>query len=77
MLTEETIIELSFLTHEAAVPTVDDLSLRLSRHHTSAIRRQKVHGVDIITVQVEGSGVCPLRLASLVASPFADRKRGG
>ena len=44
MLTEETIIELSFLTHEAAVPTVDDLSLWLSRHHTSAIRHQKVHG---------------------------------
>lgn len=55
MLTEETIIELSFLTHEAAVPTVDDLSLWLSRHHTSTIRHQKVHGVDIITVQIEGS----------------------
>ena len=55
MLTEETIIELSFLTDETAVPTVDDLSLPLLRHHASAIRYQKFHGVDIITVQVEGS----------------------
>ena len=49
--------QLTFLTDEAAVPTVDDLSLRLLQHHASAIRHQKFHGVDIITVQVEGSGV--------------------
>ncbi len=49
--------QLTFLTDEAAVPTVDDLSLRLLRHHASAIRHQKFHGVDIVTVQVEGSGV--------------------
>ena len=48
--------QLTFLTDEAAVPTVDDLSLRLLQHHASAIRHQKFHGVDIITVQVEGSG---------------------
>ncbi len=46
--------QLTFLTDEAAVPTVDDLSLRLLQHHASAIRHQKFHGVDIITVQVEG-----------------------
>ena len=44
--------QLTFLTDEAAVPTVDDLSLRLLQHHASAIRHQKFHGVDIITVQV-------------------------
>ena len=46
--------QLAFLTDEAAVPTVDDLSLRLLRFHASAVRHQKFHGVDIITVQVEG-----------------------
>ena len=46
---------LAYLTDEAAVPTFDDLSLRLLRHHTSAVRHQKFHGVDIVTVQVEGS----------------------
>ena len=47
--------QLAFLTEEAAVPTADDLSLRLLRYHASAVRHQKFHGVDIVTVQVEGS----------------------
>ena len=47
--------QLTYLTDEAAAPTVDDLSLRLLRHHASAVRHQKFHGVDIVTVQVEGS----------------------
>ncbi len=46
---------LAYLADETAVPTFDDLSLRLLRHHTSAVRHQKFHGVDIVTVQVEGS----------------------
>ena len=46
---------LAYLTDEAAVSTFDDISLRLLRHHTSAVRHQKFHGVDIVTVQVEGS----------------------
>ena len=48
--------QLGFLTNEAAVPTADDFSLRLLRHHASAVRHQKFHGVDIVTVQVEGNG---------------------
>ena len=47
--------QLAYLTDEATVPTADDLSLRLLRHHASAVRHQKFHGVDIVTVQVEGS----------------------
>ena len=47
--------QLAFLTNEAAVPTPDDFSLRLLRHHASAVRHQKFHGVDIVTVQVEGN----------------------
>ncbi len=46
--------QLACLADEEAVPTVDDLSLRPSRYHSSAVRHQKFHGVDIITVQVEG-----------------------
>ena len=46
--------QMAFLTDEAAVPTFDDLSLRLLRFHASAVRHQKFHGVDIVTVQVEG-----------------------
>ena len=48
--------QLAFLNEEEAMPTVDDLSLRLLRHHASAVRHQKYHGVDIVTVQVEGNG---------------------
>ena len=47
--------QLADLTDEAPVPTADDLSLRLLWDHASAVRRQKLHGVDIETVQVEGS----------------------
>ena len=47
--------QLTYLIDEAPIPTVDDLSLRLLRHHASAVRHQKFHGVDIVTVQVEGS----------------------
>ncbi len=46
---------LAYLTDEASVPTADDLSLRLLRYHSSAVRHQKFHGVDIVTVQVEAS----------------------
>ncbi len=48
--------QLAFLTDEVAVPSADDLSLRLLRFHASAVRHQKFHGVDIVTVHVEGSG---------------------
>lgn len=47
--------QLAFMTEEAPVPTVDDLSLRLLQHHATAIRHQKFHGIDIVTVKVEGS----------------------
>ena len=46
--------QLAYLTSDVPILTVDDLSLRLLRHHASAVRHQKFHGVDIVTVQVEG-----------------------
>jgi len=47
--------QLAYLTDEAPIPTFGELSLRLLRHHASGVRHQKFHGVDIVTVQVEGS----------------------
>lgn len=47
--------QLAYLTDEAPIPTVDDLSLRLLWYYASAVRHQKFYGVDIVTVQVEGS----------------------
>ena len=47
--------QLAYLTDEAHIAGFDDLSLRLLRSYASAVRHQKFHGVDIVTVQVEGS----------------------
>ena len=47
--------QMAFLTDEAAVPTAENLSLRLLHYHAYAVRHQKFHGVDIVTVQVEGT----------------------
>ena len=47
--------QLAYLADEVPVPTFDELSLRLLRHHAATVRHQKFHGVDIVTVQVEGS----------------------
>ncbi len=47
--------QMAFLTDEAAVPAADELSLRLLRYHASGVRHQKFHGVDVVTIQVEGS----------------------
>lgn len=47
--------QLAYLTDEAPIPTVDDLSLRLLWYYASAVQHQKFYGVDIVTVQVEGS----------------------
>ena len=47
--------QLAYLTDEVPISTFDDLSLRLLRCHASAVCHRKFHGVDIGTVQVEGS----------------------
>ncbi len=47
--------QVAYLTEADALPTAEDISLRLLRFHTSALRHQKFHGVDIVTIQVEGS----------------------
>jgi NCS2 family nucleobase:cation symporter-2/xanthine permease XanP len=47
--------QMAFLADDDAMPTVEDLSLRLLRFYSSAVRHQKFHGIEIITVNVEGS----------------------
>jgi hypothetical protein len=47
-----------YLAHLNELPPVPDereVSFRLLWHYTSSVRHQKYHGLDIITVQVEGS----------------------
>ncbi|MYD17131.1 MAG: hypothetical protein F4W99_08295 [Chloroflexi bacterium] len=47
--------QMAVLTNEAAHSGEGELSLRLLRHSASNVRHQQFHGVDIVTVQVEGS----------------------
>ena len=47
--------QLTYLNDEASIQTFDAIPLRLLRHHSAAVRHQKFHGVDIVTVQVTGS----------------------
>ncbi|MYF80640.1 MAG: hypothetical protein F4177_02515 [Chloroflexi bacterium] len=46
--------QMAVLTNEAAHSGEGELSLRLLRHFASNVRHQQFHGVDIVTVQVEG-----------------------
>ena len=50
--------ELEFLSaHEGETPDIQDgreISFRLLRHYASSVRHQKYHGVDIVTVSVDG-----------------------
>ena len=46
---------LAYLSEQAKVWDEREISFRLLRHYASSVRHQKYHGLDIITVQVEGS----------------------
>ena len=45
---------LAYLGDRSPVPDEREVSFRLLRHHASSVRHQKYHGVDIVTVRVEG-----------------------
>ena len=45
---------LAFLEEEPQVVDEREVSFRLLRHYASSVRHQKYHGMDIITVRVEG-----------------------
>ena len=46
---------LSYLGETPDIPDGREISFRLLRHYASSVRHQKYHGVDIVTVSVEGS----------------------
>ena len=46
---------MAYLSDELRVPEPSEVSLRLLRHYASAVRHQKYHGLDIISVRVDGS----------------------
>ena len=46
---------LAYLEEQPETVDERELSFRLLRHYASSVRHQKYHGLDIVTVQVEGS----------------------
>lgn len=47
---------LAYLSDETEGVEEGEISLRLLRHYASSVHHQKYHGLDIVTVQVRGSG---------------------
>ncbi len=47
--------QLAYLSDEIRLPEANEISLRLLRHQAASVRHQKYHGIDIVTVLVEGS----------------------
>ena len=46
---------LAYLSDQPEIPDEREISFRLLRHYASSVRHQKYHGIDIVTVQVEGA----------------------
>ena len=46
---------MAYLSDQAEVPEETEISFRLLRHYASSVRHRKYHGVDIVTVQVDGT----------------------
>ena len=46
---------LAYMGETPEIPDSREISFRLLRHYASSVRHQKYHGVDIVTVNVEGS----------------------
>ncbi len=45
---------IAFMSDQAETPDVSEMSFRLLRHYASSVRHRKYHGIDIVTVNVEG-----------------------
>ncbi|MCY4453439.1 MAG: hypothetical protein OXC01_15970 [Immundisolibacterales bacterium] len=56
-VSEEESIEdrLAYLSEQPETPEESEISFRLLRHYASSVRHRKYHGIDVVTVQVEGS----------------------
>ncbi|MYA49502.1 MAG: hypothetical protein F4045_10940 [Chloroflexi bacterium] len=46
---------LAYMGEQTEVPQEHEISYRLLRHYASSVRHRKYHGLDIVTVHVEGS----------------------
>ena len=46
---------LAYMGETPDIPDGREISFRLLRHYASSVRHQKYHGVDIVTVHVEGT----------------------
>ena len=46
---------LAYLDEHVESPLESEISFRILRHYASSVRHRKYHGIDIVTVQVEGS----------------------
>ena len=46
--------EVSHLGDAPEIPDLDETSLRLLRHYATSVRHRKYHGVDVVSVTVEG-----------------------
>ena len=46
---------LAYLSDHDESPAEWDVSFRLLRHYASSVRHQKYHGIDVVTVRVDGS----------------------
>ena len=45
----------TYLSEQAESLDESEISFRLLRHYASSVRHRKYHGLDIVTVRVEGS----------------------
>ena len=45
---------IAYMSEQAEAPDVSEISFRLLRHYASSVRHRKYHGIDIVTVQVDG-----------------------
>ena len=46
---------LAYMGDQTEIPEEHEISYRLLRHYASSVRHRKYHGMDIVTVRVEGS----------------------
>ena len=46
---------LAYLSDQAGTPEGGEISLRLLRHYASSVQHRKYHGIDVVSVQVDGS----------------------
>ncbi|WP_419944010.1 solute carrier family 23 protein [Candidatus Poriferisodalis sp.] len=46
---------IDYISEEAGLSNISDLSFRLLRHYATAVRHRKYYGLDVVTVEIEGS----------------------